>query len=90
MKEQHPYSFIFMDYVMPNMSGPEATAAIRHLGYQNPIIGVTGNAFEEAKMSFLDSGATMVLVKPVNKMTLTKILSSESPHLPYLPLYLPV
>jgi CheY-like chemotaxis protein len=77
IEEQSPYNFIFMDYVMPNMSGPEATSEIRHLGYRNPIIGVTGNAYEEAKMSFLDSGATTVLVKPINKMTLTKILNSK-------------
>ena len=65
---------------MPHMSGPEATLAIRDLGYQNPIIGVTGNAFEEAKISFLESGATTVLVKPINKMTVTKILNSEFIH----------
>lgn len=71
------YQIIFMDYVMPNMSGPEATSAIRNLGFLNPIIGVTGNAFEEAKQSFLDSGATSVLVKPVNISTLTNLLKSK-------------
>jgi CheY-like chemotaxis protein len=72
--EEDPYHIIFMDYVMPNLSGPEATTRIRNLGFVNPIIGVTGNAFEEARTSFLNAGATSVLVKPVNTTTLTSIL----------------
>lgn len=77
IREEEIYEIIFMDYIMPNMSGPEATASMRNLGFPNPIIGVTGNAFEEAKQSFLDSGATSVLVKPVSMSTMKNILISK-------------
>jgi CheY-like chemotaxis protein len=36
------FDAILMDFVMPNMDGPDATAAIRTLGVSCPIFGVTG------------------------------------------------
>eukprot|EP01036_Dinobryon_divergens_P035132 gene35132-45479_t len=39
------FDVILMDDNMPNMSGPEATAAIRAAGYTGLIFGVTGNTF---------------------------------------------
>ena len=65
------YDAIFMDFVMPNMNGPDATRAIRQLGYKGPIIGVTGNSVAADKQHFIDSGATVVLIKPF-KITMLK------------------
>ena len=49
---------------MPNMDGPTATKAIRHLGYRGPIFGVTGNALDSDVNYFVQSGANGVLAKP--------------------------
>ena len=58
------YHAILMDFVMPNMDGPTATKAIRHLGYRGPIFGVTGNALDSDVNYFVRSGANGVLAKP--------------------------
>ena len=58
------YDCILMDYVMPNMDGPEVTKALRELGYTNPIIGLTGNLMCDDINHFLASGADVVMPKP--------------------------
>jgi signal transduction histidine kinase/ActR/RegA family two-component response regulator len=60
------YSAILMDFVMPNMDGPTATKAIRGLGYEAPIFGLTGNTLSSDVEYFLASGADRVLAKPLN------------------------
>ena len=68
-----------MDFVMPNMDGPTATKAIRHLGYRGPIFGVTGNALDSDVNYFVRSGANGVLAKPFDfaafKLLTTKLIA---------------
>ena len=68
------YDVILMDFVMPTMNGPNATRAIRELGYTGPIIGVTGNALTVDKTIFMNSGATAVIIKPLRINVLLKII----------------
>jgi DNA-binding response OmpR family regulator len=51
-----------MDRNMPEMSGIEATVAIRKAGYRGAIIGLSGDADDG---EFLNAGASLVLEKPV-------------------------
>jgi CheY-like chemotaxis protein len=60
-----PYDYILMDFEMPVMNGPTATAQLRELGCTVPIIGVTGNVLPADVQYFLDSGANAVLPKPL-------------------------
>ena len=53
-----------MDFVMPVMDGPDATKAIRSLGYTLPIIGCTGNTLDGDLQRFKDNGCDKVLGKP--------------------------
>ena len=64
------FSVIFMDSVMPRMSGLEATALIRAAGVRVPVVGVTGNALEEDILAFRQAGANAVLTKPVSRAML--------------------
>ena len=61
-----PYDAIIMDFIMPNMDGPTATARIRSLGYTGVIVGVTGNAMQNDIQTFLGKGADKVLIKPLD------------------------
>jgi CheY-like chemotaxis protein len=58
------FHVILMDFVMPVMDGPDATKAIRDLGYTRPIIGCTGNTMEMDVKRFSDSGCKYVIGKP--------------------------
>jgi len=55
-----------MDFIMPNMQGPEAARGMRELGYTGLIVGITGNALSADRDRFISGGANMVLTKPVN------------------------
>ena len=65
MAEGTHYDGIFMDASMPNMTGSEATKAIRALGYTGKIYGVTGNSLPEDVDEFLEKGANEVKIKPL-------------------------
>jgi CheY-like chemotaxis protein len=56
---------ILLDDQMPGLRGPEVVRRIRDLGFENPIIGVTGSNSSEDIDNFLASGADTVLHKPL-------------------------
>ena len=56
---------ILLDDHMPGLRGPEVVRRIRDLGFDNPIIGVTGSNACEDVDNFLASGADTVLHKPL-------------------------
>jgi CheY-like chemotaxis protein len=68
---------ILMDNNMPNMSGMEATKALRARGYAGLIIGLTGDIMDADVTAFLDSGANEVLCKPLDLKKLNHLLHSD-------------
>lgn len=64
------FDTILMDYEMPFMNGPDATRAIRELGFQGSILGVTGNVLTEDVDYFKSCGANDVLAKPISMQSL--------------------
>ena len=60
------YDFILMDYQMPVMDGPAAIAAIRGLGYQGVVLGLTGNVLAVDQDVMVGAGADGVLTKPLD------------------------
>lgn len=68
--EPDKYNMILMDVQMPEMSGIEATRAIRASGSPRaktiPIIAMTANAFKEDIINCLDCGMNDHLPKPID------------------------
>lgn len=62
------YDIIFMDHMMPEMDGVEATRVIRRLLGNNgqvPIIALTANAVEGTAQMFIDEGMNDFVTKPI-------------------------
>jgi len=62
-----PFDTVLMDYEMPRLNGPDATAKLRdEYGFEDLIVGVTGNVLSEDVDYFISKGANCVLPKPVS------------------------
>lgn len=68
------YDILFMDIMMPEKDGLEATAEIRSLGYKLPIVAMTANAREEDKIKAFNSGMNDYLAKPVRIEDIKQVL----------------
>ncbi len=73
------YDLIFMDQMMPEMSGIEVTNNIRkfHPDYDKvPIIAISANSTEQEKGKFLVEGMNGFLAKPIDIKELIKVLKT--------------
>ena len=73
------FDMIFMDVMMPQMNGYEATREIRNLGDRPdglaiPIIAMTANAFAEDVQASLDSGMNGHIAKPIDIDEVIKVI----------------
>ena len=66
MCKESSYELIFMDIMMPNMDGIEATKAIRTINSKVMIIAVSAIDDGERKKVILSSGAEDYISKPIN------------------------
>ena len=76
------FDMIFMDIMMPEMSGYEATACIRAMqdrldARRIPIIAMTANAFAEDVQASLDAGMNGHLSKPIVMEEITEVIVSN-------------
>ncbi len=79
---RHAYDLIFMDHMMPEVDGVEATHIIRrfYTNYNNvPIIALSANAVDGAEKLFLNEGMNDFVPKPIE---LKVILSALRRWLP--------
>ena len=75
--ELFPYDVVLMDIDMPEMSGIEATHAIRRLHSavsEVPIIAITAHAAADDKDRFLSEGMNDYVCKPVDRNVLDSII----------------
>jgi len=71
----HKYDIIFMDHMMPQMDGLEATKIIRGMGYDSPIVALTANAVTGQSEVFLSSGFDDFISKPIDIRQLNTVLN---------------
>lgn len=68
------YTLIFMDYIMPNLDGIEATKQIRSSSHPDAaivrIVGMSGEQSEQDSKRYLQAGMNDFLPKPVSKDSL--------------------
>lgn len=83
MVRQTAYDLIFMDHMMPEMDGIEATAHIRsdcgENGKKPVIIALSANAYNNAKEMFLSNGFQDYIAKPLDKNELHEMLCKWIP-----------
>ncbi|MCL2006816.1 MAG: ATP-binding protein [Treponema sp.] len=77
--KKNDYDLVFMDHMMPEMDGIEATTLIRAWEAENdrmntPIIALTANAVSGMREMFLDKGFSDFLPKPIDISRLDEIL----------------
>jgi len=71
---QNSYDLVFMDLLMPEMDGYEATKEIRRFNKTIPIIALTADVMKGVEAKTKEAGMNSYLTKPVNKDELLKIL----------------
>lgn len=74
MYTKYKYDIIFMDIMMPEMDGIQATMEIRNRFFQVPIIAMTANIAKDEKANALSAGMNDYITKPVRIDTVKKIL----------------
>jgi CheY-like chemotaxis protein len=84
LAKQHEYDIIFMDHMMPEMDGIEATALIRDWEKQQqengserkpvPIVALTANAVSGMREMFLEQGFNDFIAKPIEVSMLDRVM----------------
>ncbi|WP_461246079.1 hybrid sensor histidine kinase/response regulator [Treponema sp. R6D11] len=80
--KNNDYDIVFMDHMMPEMDGVEATNLIRKMDekYKKlPIIALTANAVQGAKEMFLSNGFDGFISKPIDMQEMYRVLKECLP-----------
>ncbi|QAV33285.1 PAS domain S-box protein [Fervidobacterium changbaicum] len=75
------YDLIFMDILMPEMDGIEATKRIRQFNLKVPIVALTAHAMKNIKDEVLAAGMNDYVVKPIKLEEIESVLETYCGHL---------
>ena len=83
VKNGKEYDVIFMDHMMPEMDGIEATKHLRDIGYDKTIVALTANAVAGQADVFMQNGFDAFISKPIDirqlDMVLNKFIRDKQP-----------
>jgi PAS domain S-box-containing protein len=68
------YDIVFMDLVMPDKDGIQATVEIRAQGFKMPIVAMTATSSIKSKNKAISSGMNDYIVKPVRSESIRSVL----------------
>ena len=88
MANQWQYDLIFMDHMMPEVDGLQATSAIRKFSTKNkktPIVALTANAIIGMKEMYLSSGMDDYMSKPIELGEMSRVLLRFLPQESIIP-----
>lgn len=84
MLKSKDFDIVFMDHMMPEMDGVEATHAIRNMEgsyFKNlPIIALTANAVNGVRDMYIEEGLNDFIAKPVDVSNLNRVLKTWLPR----------
>ena len=74
IKQGKTYDLVFMDYMMPGLSGTETMRKMRDAGYTEPIVALTANAMIGVAEEFIKEGFDDFVSKPIQTKQLNAVL----------------
>jgi CheY-like chemotaxis protein len=81
--KQNDYDIVFMDHMMPEMDGVDATHIIRDLPEEKyhtlPIVALTANVVGDARDMFLQNGMNDFLSKPLEFHEIERVMRKWLP-----------
>jgi PAS domain S-box-containing protein len=84
MLQEKEYDLVFMDHMMPEVDGVDATRMIRALSKEKykklPIIALTANVVGDVREMFLESGMNDFLSKPLERFEIERVLREWLPR----------
>ncbi|WP_342742943.1 histidine kinase N-terminal 7TM domain-containing protein [Fervidobacterium gondwanense] len=81
MAMKKSYDIIFMDILMPEMDGIEATKKIRQFNLEVPIVALTAHALKTIRDEVLSAGMNDYVVKPIKTEEIERVLERFCSHL---------
>ena len=72
--EKQKYDVIFMDLLMPEMDGYQATELIREAGHKLPIVAMSADETDETRKAAFEAGMNDYLVKPTRVESIKHLL----------------
>ena len=74
--QEKKYDIIFLDDMMPGLSGVQTLGELRNMGLNlPPVVALTANSYDGLKDEYVKNGFTDYLAKPIESNKLDKLIT---------------